>query len=742
MSTPGAGSKPPSVILPATLLPVASEPTARQGHSAEFSPKLPKPGPSGPGSSLPNLGGVETPLKYIPRPLGRGSRSNCCSRASNESMVACVAEGVLKKSGRDLSRDLFLDANWNRIAVSTEGVPAVGLAAKALLGPRSALSPPEVVPSDSDVEAAIAAIPQYANFSHWMRGRVKAEAPALRHEQYLAIARAWVAYKPNDLLGVTQADFADQRLRFELAKIDLQRACRTAFASFHLGNYKLTAAQEIECVRIHLENNVYPLIQNPAQKAQVKTLIEARLPQWGGRLLADKMDLKRLAVLPKAAERIALYYQYRDTFDRSKPLENSYVSVKLQLVNTLVDNQRVMDWSRISESATQKSPHFPALFLYVVQLTNDEELRGRLLAVLDHKLLKDGIKAMQMLRALETLSDNSEGREELLRAFLPAAHARPNEKVLRGCLRLFTLVRAAIESGNRDQLLAGLRAPQAVPKRVLYDLTLSAVHAKLYPQMEKLQFLGLCDQAFGKMAPEAFGDLLTYLASLTVLAQGSDLVLVEVRRFIEAVAKKGLHAQRYEEPAVSGDHVVRLKAALGKEGWQKWSEGAQVELSKGRKGRFVTGDQDKDSWLFWRAGSDVGSCQSMDAPADDSKCLPAYWLDPKLAMVAVTDKEGRIVARSIVRLLIDDQGKAVLLRESFCPTNKVTPELQGVLNQLAIDKAAALKIPCVEWCASGGIAHSLHSYGGLPFEYVDSGQLGFQRRTNGVYHLQINVREL
>ncbi len=38
-----------------------------------YSSKLPKPGPLGPGSSLPNLGGMETPLKCIPRPLGRGS---------------------------------------------------------------------------------------------------------------------------------------------------------------------------------------------------------------------------------------------------------------------------------------------------------------------------------------------------------------------------------------------------------------------------------------------------------------------------------------------------------------------------------------------------------------------------------------------------------------------------------------------------------------------------------------------
>lgn len=75
-------------------------------------------------------------------------------------------------------------------------------------------------------------------------------------------------------------------------------------------------------------------------------------------------------------------------------------------------------------------------------------------------------------------------------------------------------------------------------------------------------------------------------------------------------------------------------------------------------------------------GTEVsGSCQRIDGSAHLKKCLLAYCLDGKNAVVAVKNEQGRMVARRILRLLWDDTHKtpALFLERTYpsnCPANR------------------------------------------------------------------------
>ena len=70
-------------------------------------------------------------------------------------------------------------------------------------------------------------------------------------------------------------------------------------------------------------------------------------------------------------------------------------------------------------------------------------------------------------------------------------------------------------------------------------------------------------------------------------------------------------------------------------------------ISSAEKVQLCTGWED----LFLSGSEVAGSCQRVDGNSSLNRCLLAYCLDGKNAMIAVKAKDGKILARSILRLL-------------------------------------------------------------------------------------------
>lgn len=106
--------------------------------------------------------------------------------------------------------------------------------------------------------------------------------------------------------------------------------------------------------------------------------------------------------------------------------------------------------------------------------------------------------------------------------------------------------------------------------------------------------------------------------------------------------------------------------------------------------------EESDSWIdLLLLGTEViNSCQSIIGDAEFNKALLGYLLDGKIKPMIVRNKEGKIVARAVMRILKDEKGNDVLfLERSYFRVNN--PILRELLQKGATEKAARMGIPIV-----------------------------------------------
>lgn len=148
------------------------------------------------------------------------------------------------------------------------------------------------------------------------------------------------------------------------------------------------------------------------------------------------------------------------------------------------------------------------------------------------------------------------------------------------------------------------------------------------------------------------------------------------------------------------------------------------KLTLNTKGWTCESSDDFLDLLF--CGTDVkGSCQNIAGSPIENKCLLAYLLDGKNRLLAIKNSSGKIIARSIFRLLWDKGAKQpALMQERAYPKEELDPILNNILNQFAIDEAKRLNLPLyIESTEISSDLTILQSKGGKgPWEYVDSAQ--------------------
>ena len=143
-----------------------------------------------------------------------------------------------------------------------------------------------------------------------------------------------------------------------------------------------------------------------------------------------------------------------------------------------------------------------------------------------------------------------------------------------------------------------------------------------------------------------------------------------------------------------------------------------VETSSSEKATLCSDWED-----LFLAGSEVeGSCQRVDGNPDYNKCLLAYCLDGKNAMLAVKGTEGKILARSMLRLLWNQtDSKPVLFLDRLYPT-PCPKEREDAILKAAIIAAKSLGLELFTSWKNGPptqekIIESLGS--SCPYEYAD-----------------------
>jgi hypothetical protein len=153
----------------------------------------------------------------------------------------------------------------------------------------------------------------------------------------------------------------------------------------------------------------------------------------------------------------------------------------------------------------------------------------------------------------------------------------------------------------------------------------------------------------------------------------------------------------------------------------------QLQGVKGSLKNTLVDSDDAEDFLL--CGTEItGSCQRVDGNPNLNKCLMGYALDGKVRLLAVKNSHGTILARAILKILIDDHNQPVLFFERVYGDQNYTKALKI----FATKKAETVGIPLYEV----GRDHILRSFGNVaPFEYEDGG-VGV---STGIYHVNASL---
>lgn len=134
---------------------------------------------------------------------------------------------------------------------------------------------------------------------------------------------------------------------------------------------------------------------------------------------------------------------------------------------------------------------------------------------------------------------------------------------------------------------------------------------------------------------------------------------------------------------------------------------------------------DTDHWEdLLLCGTEVsGSCLRISGDVQYNKCLLAYLADGKNRAIVIKDKSGRIVVRSIMRILWDETDKKpVLFQETRYENPGLPDRVLKAMDLTFIRRARQLQLDLVS-CSPGlkKYPHDLRSHNtSAPWEYVDA----------------------
>jgi hypothetical protein len=280
-------------------------------------------------------------------------------------------------------------------------------------------------------------------------------------------------------------------------------------------------------------------------------------------------------------------------------------------------------------------------------------------------------------------------KAKMIDVFKQCALHNPNSKDFKLSLKMvINLIDKIkdIEDFSKENLLKILKL----------ELQDNDIFAFLDPELEK-QFDAIFMESRN---PEA---IFTYAAQFL----SDPIVKAAIKMFISSVVNGTFITDRHENNSHKSYLTAEQKLA--------WEESI--------------GPGDSESWedLFLCGSEVLGSCQHIERNPSLNKCLLGYVLDGKIRILAIKDSEGKIVARSILKIMLNERNQPVLFLEKVYPDDRYKKDLVRV----AMEKAKKMGVPL--YGNKGSTL--LHSEGcAAPYEYED-GLVAAHGVTDGAYEL-------
>lgn len=184
------------------------------------------------------------------------------------------------------------------------------------------------------------------------------------------------------------------------------------------------------------------------------------------------------------------------------------------------------------------------------------------------------------------------------------------------------------------------------------------------------------------------------------------------------------------------ENIAKEAAKLNEEEFSRNLKDLQKTLKETGKNKSVQVDDyvidTDDPYDLALCGTEVDwSCQVVTGKPALNKCLLAYLLDGKIRMIAVKNRDGKILSRAMMRLLLNERDEPVIVIERFYPLFISLAHNEAILN-LAKAKAKSMGLPLLGIAYEGDpYPMAVKSFGGpVPNEYVDS---GYGIKKNGIY---------
>ncbi len=217
----------------------------------------------------------------------------------------------------------------------------------------------------------------------------------------------------------------------------------------------------------------------------------------------------------------------------------------------------------------------------------------------------------------------------------------------------------------------------------------------------------------GEGAEESKGEEYDIEADIIELCENPILTAEEIVRRLERVFKEGGRDLRGSELKNDLEGLIQSLTTTQKEGSRL---------------RII----DSDDWVdLLMCGTEIlGSCQRIDGNPNFNKGLLAYVIDGKNRILAIKDEEGKIVARSLFRLLWNETEKRAVLYQDTIYPYPCPIEYVSILEEFAKKRALELEAPLYKSGGHSSDAPTIVSLGSsVPYEYED----GAEGLTNGLF---------
>ncbi len=141
------------------------------------------------------------------------------------------------------------------------------------------------------------------------------------------------------------------------------------------------------------------------------------------------------------------------------------------------------------------------------------------------------------------------------------------------------------------------------------------------------------------------------------------------------------------------------------------------------KGTYTISESDHADDLLMIGTEIQGSCQRVDGESRFNKCLPSYLLNGEIRAIVIKDKSGKLVARSLLRLMWDGKNNTLLLLQERIYSNSQEASIERYLECFALEKAKKMGLPLVSNEIGKGPSYpgTVKYLGGdIPFIYSDA----------------------